>query len=184
MKDRPSGVSHLELNEHFGDDNQFRALLPTVKLGFLRMKTNPTMIPKLFEGWFILRGQKWYASAENMPAAFKAKPDVVDAGESEDEEEEEAPPTAPRRRLRGKMADIDRSVAQFIRALLKWLGEQPKRTATSAGIMRFLRRQPGFPEFARKNPDYNRATNIVSVAPETFETIPGGSFRNPRIRLK
>ncbi len=56
-------------------------------------------IAKLFEGWFRLRGQKWYAVGD-MPVAFQAKPDSVEDDGDEEEEEEEEEPRRPV--LRGK----------------------------------------------------------------------------------
>ena len=143
----------------------------------------PVAIVKLFEGWFVRKNPKdqiWLAVG-NMPAAFKAKPPETASEVSPIVE----PEPEPRQRLRGKgMDQKERLVQRFIDALVRWLGGQPQRTATAAAIMRFLRHQDGFVQFARQNPAYNRFADIATENPDVFETVSGGSYRNPRIRLK
>ena len=200
LKTLPEGAANITITNKYKDDPSFKAALnpANVSLGFLRMGKDgnkditkkPVAIVKLFEGWFVRKNPKdqiWFAVG-TMPAAFKAKPDVEEQAPAAvapaAPEPAPEPIPEPRRRLRGKLAPADRPVQRFMDALVRWLGAQPNRTATAAGIMRFLRRQEGFAQFVRQNPLYNRAASIVAENPETFTTVPGGSLRNPRIRLR
>ena len=129
-----------------------------------------------------------------MPEAFQAKPDGEEEEDEEDEEdeEEEAPPPEPpppamRMRLRSKQSGNfavgeEEFRIRFLGPLRTWLAK--KRSAPAVDFMRYLRGLGGFPAFARSNPFYAKASQIVSQYQEIMRIAPGGSTRNPRIASK
>ena len=91
LKTLPDGAANIAITNKYKGDPEFQAALnpASVSLGFLRLGKDgtkditkkPVAILKLFEGWFTHKNKKdqvWLAVG-TMPAAFKAKPDVVAA---------------------------------------------------------------------------------------------------------
>ena len=98
-------------------------------------------------------------------------------------------PPAPRRRLRGIQplgerfgANVEQDLQTYLERLRAWLRTRPRRSATAAAVMRFLRGQTRYTAFARENPSYTKAVN-VAAKDDALHVLGGGRASNPLIRL-
>ena len=86
-----------------------------------------------------------------MPVEFKPEPEESDDEEYMEEAQEKKP--GPSLRMRGKQKAIDPMVElekRYVSVLRTWLAAKPKRSASAADVMRFLRSITGFSRFARQ----------------------------------
>ena len=180
LKEQDEPTAYIKINEEFRSPAMKQAL-EDAKLGWLRQKdvTNkPAAILKLFPRWFREEGkQKFIAIGGDMPAAFKPEPDDPDDEEYMQEAREKKP--GPGLRLRGKQKppSLEQDLERYLSILETWLAAKPKRSASAADVMRFLRGIAGFSSFAKRYPTY------ASTNRDRFEALPGRTG-NPTIRAK
>ena len=173
-----------------------RVAINEAKLSWLKMKevqSKPVAILLLFPHWFRRvkgvsgKGQKWKAIGGVMPPEFTPDREDFDDEDFMEDAVREVPLEPSLHRLRGKQAPQTFENAEqefrtrYLSSLQTWLRQQPRGSATSAAMMRYLRSQRGFSEFARSNSFYAKAHNIVTRF-EGIAAAPGGSTTNPRIR--
>ena len=159
--------------------------LEEAKLGWLRQKdvTNkPAAVVKLFPKWFREQGvQKFIAVGGDMPVAFQPEPEDGD-DEEHMEGAREVKPGGPRLRMRGKQTAVDpmeELEKRYVAMLRTWLAAKPRRTASAADVMRFLRDITGFSRFATQYPLYAKADCIANQFPLYFEVLPGRAHGQP-----
>ena len=118
-----------------------------------------------------------------MPIDFKPEPEDADDEEYMEEAREVKP--GPGLRLRGKQKppSFDEELKRFIPILETWLAAKPKRSASAADVMRFLRGIAGFSRFAKRYPAYAQADFIATTNRDRFEVL-SGRTGNPTIRAK
>ena len=118
-----------------------------------------------------------------MPVEFKPEPEDPDDEEYMEEAREVKP--GPGLRLRGKQKapSMKEELDRFMPILETWLAAKPKRSASAADVMRFLRSITGFSRFAKRYPAYAQADYITSTNEDRFEVLPGRTG-NPTIRAK
>ena len=118
-----------------------------------------------------------------MPVEFKPEPEEAD-DENYMEEAREVKP-GPGLRLRGKQKapSMKEELDRFMPILETWLAAKPKRSASAADVMRFLRGIAGFSRFAKRYPAYAQADFIASTNGDRFEVLRGRTG-NPTIRAK
>mgnify|MGYP006257469563 CR=1 FL=1 len=117
-----------------------------------------------------------------MPVEFKPEPE--DPDDEEYMEAREVKP-GPGLRLRGKQKapSMKEELDRFMPILETWLAAKPKRSASAADVMRFLRSIAGFSRFAKRYPAYAQADYIASTNEDRFEVLPGRTG-NPTMRAK
>ena len=118
-----------------------------------------------------------------MPVEFKPEPEDPDDQEYMEEAQEKKP--GPSLRLRGKQKvdPMEELETRYVAMLRTWLAAKPKRSASAADVMRFLRSITGFSRFAKQYPLYAKADVIATQFPEYFESR-AGRVGNPTIIAK
>ena len=118
-----------------------------------------------------------------MPVEFKPEPEDPDHEDYMEGAREVKP--GPGLRLRGKQKppSFDEELKRFIPILETWLAAKPKRSASAADVMRFLRGIAGFSRFTKRYPTYAQADFIASTNEDRFEVLRGRTG-NPTIRAR
>ena len=119
-----------------------------------------------------------------MPVEFKPEPDDPDDEEYMEEAREVRPP-GPGLRLRGKQKapSFNEELERYLSILETWLAAKPRRSASAAEVMRFLRGIAGFSRFAKRYPAYAQADFIASTNQDRFDVL-RGRIGNPTIRAR
>ena len=79
-------------------------------------------------------------------------------------------------------ANVEQDLQTYLERLRAWLRTRPRRSATAAAVMRFLRGQTRYTAFARENPSYTKAVN-VAAKDDALHVLGGGRASNPLMRL-